>query len=244
MVKDDDKLLEEKEKLKRHILKMLKDNSQRSRIGKKRKMDNSDEPKTKRMRLKDTKEETTDDEASTSIEENIQKYGKNFYCPKITKKKSGLRPVYIDGSNVAYCHGENEKFSVKGIQICVDYFLNRGHEVKAFVPHYRLRKGESSDPALLQELVDSKLVITTPTLYIEEQQRSPYDDWYIVQAAAANEGIVVSRDNFNDIIRWNPNLKTVVEQRRLVPTFVGDMLIFPVDPHGNRKNNLDQFLKY
>lgn len=67
---------------------------------------------------------------------------------------------------------------------------------------------------------------------------------YIVQSAAANDGIIISADNFQDIIKGNPNLRSVVEERRLVPTFVDDMLIFPVDPHGNRQNNLEQFLKF
>lgn len=33
--------------------------------------------------------------------ECLEKYGKNFYCPSV-KQRSGLRPVYIDGSNVAF----------------------------------------------------------------------------------------------------------------------------------------------
>lgn len=212
--------------------------------------------------------------------ECLEKYGKNFYCPSV-KQRSGLRPVYIDGSNVAFryvytvwqrgrcqssvispSHGQKEKFSVEGLKICIDYFKKRGHEVRAFVPNFRLRKNESTNQKLLHSLVRQKLVITTPTLFIQNQLRSPYDDWfvsvtrkrgnnaicvvsrYIVQSAAANGGIIVSADNFQDIVNWNPNLRPVVEERRLVPTFVDDMIIFPVDPHGNRKNNLEQFLRF
>ncbi|XP_050296802.1 NEDD4-binding protein 1-like [Anthonomus grandis grandis] len=175
--------------------------------------------------------------------DSLNKFGKNFYCTQ-TKPRQGLRPIYIDGSNIAFNHGQNERFSVKGLQMCIDYFRSRGHPVKAFVPHFRLRKGESTDPELLQKMVQQNLVVTTPTLYIQNQRRSPYDDWYIVQSAAANGGIIVSSDGFQDILKMNPNLRTVVEECRLVPTFVDDMLIFPVDPHGNRQNTLDQFLKF
>ncbi|ERL88622.1 probable ribonuclease ZC3H12B isoform X1 [Dendroctonus ponderosae] len=173
----------------------------------------------------------------------LAKFGKNFYCASV-KPRSGLRPIYIDGSNVAFSHGQNERFSVQGLQICIDYFRKRGHEVKAFVPHFRLRKGKTTDQKLLHQLVTKKLVIITPTLYIQNQRRSPYDDWYIIQSAAANGGIVVSSDSFADIVKWNPNLRPIVEEQRLVPTFVDDMIIFPVDPHGNRKNNLEQMLKF
>ncbi|CAG9764195.1 unnamed protein product [Ceutorhynchus assimilis] len=173
----------------------------------------------------------------------LAQFGKNFYCPA-NKNCTGLRPIYIDGSNVAFSHGHHEQFSARGLKICIDYFLNRGHDVRAFIPKYRLKNAESSDQKLLNELVKKKLVIITPTLFIKNQQRSPYDDWYIVQTAAANGGIIVSSDNFQDIVEMNPNLRMVVEERRLVPTFIDDMLIFPMDPHGNRENDFEDFLKF
>jgi hypothetical protein len=46
-----------------------------------------------------------------------------------------LRPIVIDGSNVAFQHGRHRCFSVQGIEIVVDYFERRGHEkIVAFVP--------------------------------------------------------------------------------------------------------------
>ena len=42
---------------------------------------------------------------------------------------SSLRPIVIDGSNVAMSHGNSEKFSCRGIEICVDWFKERGHKV-------------------------------------------------------------------------------------------------------------------
>ncbi|CAG9764196.1 unnamed protein product [Ceutorhynchus assimilis] len=173
----------------------------------------------------------------------LAQFGKNFCCASL-KNRTGLRPIYIDGTNVAFSHGQNERFSVKGLKICIDYFLKRGHDVRAFIPNFRLRRNQSSDQKLLHRLVKQRHVIVTPTLYIKNKQRSPYDNWYIVQSAAANGGIIVSSDNFQDIKEWNPNLREVAEERRLVPTFVDDMLIFPMDPQGNRRNNLEQFLKF
>ena len=43
---------------------------------------------------------------------------------------ASLRPIVIDGSNVAMSHGNSEKFSCRGIEICVDWFKERGHKVK------------------------------------------------------------------------------------------------------------------
>ena len=42
---------------------------------------------------------------------------------------SNLRPIVIDGSNVAMSHGNSEMFSCRGIEICVEWFRARGHKV-------------------------------------------------------------------------------------------------------------------
>uniref|UniRef100_A0A8C8SK22 Zinc finger CCCH-type containing 12D n=1 Tax=Pelusios castaneus TaxID=367368 RepID=A0A8C8SK22_9SAUR len=51
---------------------------------------------------------------------------------------SHLRPIVIDGSNVAMSHGNKEVFSCRGIQLAVDWFKERGHkDIKVFVPLWR-----------------------------------------------------------------------------------------------------------
>ena len=52
----------------------------------------------------------------------------------VTKGERGsLRPIVIDGSNVAYCHGEDKKFTIRGLEIVVDDFIIRGYEKKKIV---------------------------------------------------------------------------------------------------------------
>ena len=55
-----------------------------------------------------------------------------------TQPRGSLRPIVIDGSNVAMHHGQWKEFSVRGIELVVRYFEARGHDkIVAFVPEYR-----------------------------------------------------------------------------------------------------------
>lgn len=58
--------------------------------------------------------------------------------PDEDKEGSDLRPVVIDGSNVAMSHGNKEVFSCRGILLAVNWFLERGHtDITVFVPSWR-----------------------------------------------------------------------------------------------------------
>ena len=37
----------------------------------------------------------------------------------------GFRPIIVDGNNVAYQHGKNDRFSAKGMQIVYEYFVDK-----------------------------------------------------------------------------------------------------------------------
>uniref|UniRef100_A0A3B5LVL4 Uncharacterized protein n=1 Tax=Xiphophorus couchianus TaxID=32473 RepID=A0A3B5LVL4_9TELE len=61
--------------------------------------------------------------------------------PQLGEQKSAdseLRPIVIDGSNVAMSHSNKEVFSCRGIELAVDFFLDRGHNnITVFVPSWR-----------------------------------------------------------------------------------------------------------
>ena len=85
-----------------------------------------------------------------------------------------LRPIIIDGQNVAIEHGKEvysgkkltynmpagKSFSARGIEICVEYFKNLGHEeIVVWLP--RFRQGNRCDnfvPQLWVELVICKQI--------------------------------------------------------------------------------------
>jgi len=81
---------------------------------------------------------------------------------------SDLRPVVVDGSNVAMSHGNKEVFSCRGIKICVDWFRARGHkEITVFVPKWRKEASRPDNPVVDQEILGElerdRLLVFTPS---------------------------------------------------------------------------------
>ena len=85
-----------------------------------------------------------------------------------------LRPIVIDGCNVAFLHGRTKKkFSVQGIVLVINYFLERGHEeVYAFLPEDK----RSEECELLTKLEEEGSVIFTPSRKAGEERIRSYDD--------------------------------------------------------------------
>ncbi|KAL6259990.1 hypothetical protein P5V15_009898 [Pogonomyrmex californicus] len=84
-----------------------------------------------------------------------------------------LRPVVIDGSNVAMSHGNKEVFSCRGIKICVDWFRARGHkEITVFVPKWRKEASRPDNPVadqeILGELEKDRLLVFTPSRSVRQ----------------------------------------------------------------------------
>lgn len=161
---------------------------------------------------------------------------------------STLRPIVIDGSNVAMSHGNKEIFSCRGIKICVDYFRSRGHrDITVFVPKWRKEAPRPDNPVqdqeILAELERERLLVFTPSRLVGGKRTVCYDDRYILKLAAEVDGIVVSNDNYRDLCQENTEYRRVVDERVLMYTFVNDRFMPPDDPLGRAGPTLDNFLK-
>lgn len=171
-------------------------------------------------------------------------YGNNLYNPNPSPTRVGLRPVVIDGSNVAMGHTNGRIFSCRGLEICIDYFLKRNHRVVAFVPQFRKSSRHSLDTGILDHLEKQGLVSFTPSRKVGDRLVVPYDDRYIVQYAAECGGVIVSTDNYRDLLQENPAWRETIETRLLMFTWVGDVLMFPQDPLGRNGPDLERFLRF
>lgn len=157
-----------------------------------------------------------------------------------------LRYIVIDGSNIAMAHG-NGKFSCKGIQIAVNYFVQRGHSVMVFVPQHKLCAPSPTNVILDQEILcqlkeDGHLAFT-PSRKLQGKLINCYDDRFILSLAEREDGIIVSNDQYRDLMQEKPSWKEIVEKRLLMYTFVKDNFMLPEDPLGRDGPMLDDFLR-
>lgn len=78
------------------------------------------------------------------------------------------------------------------------------------------------DQEVLLQLERQGLLTFTPSRYVQHKRVVCYDDRYILKLALETDGIVVSNDNYRDLIREDIQYRQVVEQRLLMYSFVND----------------------
>uniref|UniRef100_A0AAY4EIU2 C3H1-type domain-containing protein n=1 Tax=Denticeps clupeoides TaxID=299321 RepID=A0AAY4EIU2_9TELE len=159
-----------------------------------------------------------------------------------------LRPIVIDGSNVAMSHGNKEVFSCLGIQLAVDWFLEKGHkDITVFVPAWRKEQSRPdapiTDQEILRKLEKEKILVFTPSRRVQGRRVVCYDDRFIVKLACDSDGIIVSNDNYRDLQNEKPEWKKFIEERLLMYSFVNDKFMPPDDPLGRHGPSLENFLR-
>ncbi|XP_053666315.1 NEDD4-binding protein 1 [Anopheles marshallii] len=158
------------------------------------------------------------------------------------KTEGTKRMVIIDGNNVAFGHLNNKTFSVKGLQLCINYFKRLGHEVIAVVPQFRLKKHQSTDYVLLDKMHRAGDVTLAPSKNLPGQCSSTYDDRLILSVAEQFDGVIISNDNFRDLLEISPAWRRIIETRVIGYTWVKDCFFLPDDPYGRYGPTLQQLL--
>nr|XP_028595048.1 endoribonuclease ZC3H12A [Podarcis muralis] len=164
------------------------------------------------------------------------------------KDGENLRPIVIDGSNVAMSHGDKDVFSCQGIFLAVKWFLDRGHtDITVFVPSWRKEQPRPdvpiTDQHILRELEEKRILVFTPSRRVGGKRVVCYDDRFIVKLAYESDGIVVSNDVYRDLQAERPEWKKFIEKRLLMYSFVNDKFMLPDDPLGRHGPSLDNFLR-
>ncbi|XP_030638052.1 ribonuclease ZC3H12A [Chanos chanos] len=165
-----------------------------------------------------------------------------------SERDNGLKPIIIDGSNVAMSHGNKEVFSCRGIELAVNYFLERGHtNITVFVPSWRKEQPRPdvpiSDQHILEELERKKILVFTPSRRVGGKRVVCYDDRFIIRLAHELDGIIVSNDTYRDLQSERPEWKRCIEEGLLMYSFVNDKFMPPDDPLGRHGPSLENFLR-
>eukprot|EP00079_Xenopus_tropicalis_P012074 XP_002938664.2 PREDICTED: bifunctional endoribonuclease and deubiquitinase ZC3H12A [Xenopus tropicalis] len=165
-----------------------------------------------------------------------------------TSDGNNLRPIVIDGSNVAMSHGNKQVFSCRGILLAVNYFLERAHtDITVFVPSWRKEQPRPempiTDQHILGELEKQKIVVFTPSRRVGGKRLVCYDDRFIVKLAIQCDGVIVSNDTYRDLQSEKVEWKKFIEERLLMYSFVNDIFMPPDDPLGRHGPNLEDFLR-
>ncbi|XP_037541621.1 probable ribonuclease ZC3H12D [Nematolebias whitei] len=161
---------------------------------------------------------------------------------------AGFRPVVIDGSNVAMSHGDKKMFSCQGLQLAVNWFWDKGlRDITVFVPLWRKEQPRPEAPItdqhILHELERRKILVYTPSRFVNGKRVVCYDDRYIIRLAVDLDGIIVSNDNYRDLQMENSQWKRFIEERLLMYTFANDKFMPPDDPLGRNGPTIDDFLR-
>nr|XP_056702013.1 endoribonuclease ZC3H12A [Euleptes europaea] len=164
------------------------------------------------------------------------------------KEDQNLRPIVIDGSNVAMSHGDKDIFSCRGILLAVNWFLDRGHtDITVFVPSWRKEQSRPdvpiTDQHILHDLEKKKILVFTPSRRVGGKRVVCYDDRFIVKLAYESDGVIVSNDTYRDLQLERPEWKKFIEERLLMYSFVSDKFMPPDDPLGRHGPSLDNFLR-
>ena len=130
----------------------------------------------------------------------------------------------------------------------MDDFIAKGHNrdtIVVFLPA-KTRYLSENDENVKWKLDEKCIMKKATKRRYEDDTISSHDDYYILNYAAMKGAVVVTRDNYRDHVNnpRHPEWNTVIRDRILMPTFVGDDIEWPEDPLGRTGPRLDEFLRF
>lgn len=135
-----------------------------------------------------------------------------------------------------HSHHRDGQFSVRGLEICLDYFVAIGFNAKVVVPHFRVMPPNAC--LTMSALQKRGLLITTGDA--TGKFSATYEYRFILDIAHKSSAAVVSNDNYRDLLPgWKYN-KQIVEVRVIKYAWLWDKLFLGHDPYGRKGPTLDQ----
>lgn len=166
---------------------------------------------------------------------------KNYYNGNQRYLKGNKRLVILDGCNVACGFTNSPNFSVRGVEIALEMFKLKGHPVIAIVPENRMQN-MTDDQRKFEKLVAKRKIILTPCKNLPTNRACCYDDRFMLDIVNAMDGVIVSNDNFRDLVNENSDYNRIINSRVIGFTWVEELFLIPEDPYGKHGPKLNDIL--
>ena len=132
--------------------------------------------------------------------------------------QDNLRMIVLDGCNIMKKVGKGDDFVIEALEIVYNWFSTRGHDVVIIVPQSVKSKlmgaQRWADVEKLNNFEKANILYYSPSKKTDERSWDCYDDRYIVEFAARKKAIVVTTDNYRDVLKENnPDFNEQIRER-------------------------------
>ena len=152
-------------------------------------------------------------------------------------KKQLNKLLIIDGSNVAFHFGKSF-FDPTGLMHCINYlYAKKFTNFKIVLPSNRKKQIDKSNVGKLYE----KKLLYAP-VNSSNSGRKSFDDIFMIELAIANDGIIVTNDQFQDLwleasLDSNYKWKHVIRFRVVNYVMVLDVFFLSAEPMGSAESH-------
>lgn len=136
---------------------------------------------------------------------------RNFFNGNTQQSRNRL--VIIDGVNVATAYSNYGTFSVRGLEIAIDFFENKGLQVKAVCPQNLTQRPKTDDQNGFHRLVKQRKIVLTPCKRLPTNIECCTHKKLILDITHAKDGVLISNDNFRDLLNENQKWNEVIRSK-------------------------------
>lgn len=138
---------------------------------------------------------------------------RNYFNGNKNDLNSRNRTIIIDGVNVAKSFSNYGTFSVRGLEIAIQFFENKGHRVKAVCPQNHCQRVMTDDQSGFRRLEKQRKVVLTPCKRQGNNTICSTQRKMILAIAHSKDGVIISNDNFRDLLNEDVNWNDIIRSR-------------------------------
>ena len=166
-------------------------------------------------------------------------------------QKGELRPIIIDGQNIAWKYGNhlrknNKLCDANGLKVCYDYFRTKWNypDEKISIVWKHIADEHLKDKEIIEEFKEKRIIVEASSRKVDGQRLNLDDDTLALDIAYEKGGIIISFDNFRNHFEKSTTYHQVIRHRVIDPTFDHEEVRFHPKPKGDKGPSLKQLLRF